>query len=141
MNPRTIIYLISRIRDEFHRRLNSELKEKGLGQLTTTHADILFALAMSKKVPMQEIARMIDRDKSTLTALVDKLEDLGYVERVKDGQDQRVVNLQLTRKAYGIRPVMLGISRSLLSGLYKGFTEPEKKELVRLLDKLYKNLK
>ncbi|MFB5649542.1 MarR family winged helix-turn-helix transcriptional regulator [Leptospira wolffii] len=141
MNPRTIIYLISRIRDEFHRRLNSELKEKGLGQLTTTHADILFALAMSKKVPMQEIARMIDRDKSTLTALVDKLEDLGYVERVKDGQDQRVVNLQLTRKAYGIRPVMLGISRSLLSGLYKGFNEPEKKELVRLLDKLYKNLK
>ncbi len=141
MNPRTIIYLISRIRDEFHRRLNSELKEKGLGQLTTTHADILFALAMSKKVPMQEIARMIDRDKSTLTALVDKLEDLGYVERVKDGQDQRVVILQLTRKAYSIRPIMLGISRSLLSGLYKGFTEPEKKDLVRLLDKLYKNLK
>lgn len=141
MNPRTIIYLISRIRDEFHRRLNSELKEKGLGQLTTTHADILFALAMSKKVPMQEIARMIDRDKSTLTALVDKLEDLGYVERVKDRQDQRVVNLQLTRKAYSIRPVMLGISRSLLSNLYKGFSEPEKKELVRLLDKLYKNLK
>ncbi|MCG6162270.1 MarR family winged helix-turn-helix transcriptional regulator, partial [Leptospira bandrabouensis] len=81
MSPRLIIYMISRIRDEFHRHLNLELKEKGLGPLTTTHADILFALVKKKKAQMQEIAKMINRDKSTLTALVDKLEALGFAER------------------------------------------------------------
>lgn len=48
MSPRLIIYIISRIRDEFHRHLNLELKEKGLSPLTTTHADILFALVKRK---------------------------------------------------------------------------------------------
>lgn len=28
MSPRMVIYLISRIRDEFHKHLNQELKEK-----------------------------------------------------------------------------------------------------------------
>ncbi|XDD51171.1 MarR family winged helix-turn-helix transcriptional regulator [Leptospira sp. WS92.C1] len=139
MTPRLIIYMISRIRDEFHRHLNSELKEKGLGALSTTHADILFALVKKKRAQMQEIAKMINRDKSTLTALVDKLENLGFVERIRDPGDQRIVHLGLTSKAFTIRPILLGISRSLVNNLYKGFTEEEKKELVRLLEKLYNN--
>ncbi|AXR59517.1 MarR family winged helix-turn-helix transcriptional regulator [Leptospira mayottensis] len=139
MSPRLIIYMISRIRDEFHRHLNLELKEKGLSPLTTTHADILFALVKKKKAQMQEIAKMINRDKSTLTALVDKLEVLGFVSRTKDSEDQRIVHLELTPKASSIRPVLLGISRSLVNNLYRGFTEDEKKELVRLLMKLYQN--
>ncbi|MBM9502443.1 MarR family transcriptional regulator [Leptospira sp. 201903071] len=139
MSPRLIIYMVSRIRDEFHRHLNLELKEKGLGALTTTHADILFALVKKKRAQMQEIAKMINRDKSTLTALVDKLETLGFVERTRDADDQRIVHLELTAKAYSVRPVLLGISRSLVNNLYKGFTEDEKKELARLLVKLYQN--
>ncbi|MDV6235694.1 MarR family transcriptional regulator [Leptospira ellisii] len=139
MSPRLIIYVVSRIRDEFHRHLNAELKEKGLGAISTTHADILFALIKKKRAQMQEIAKMINRDKSTLTALVDKLESLGFVERIRDPEDQRIVHLELTQKAYTVRPVLLGISRSLVNNLYKGFTETEKKELVRLLVKLYNN--
>lgn len=88
---------------------------------------------------MQEIAKMINRDKSTLTALVDKLEVLGFVSRTKDSEDQRIVHLELTPKASSARPVLLGISRSLVNNLYRGFTEDEKKELVRLLMKLYQN--
>lgn len=88
---------------------------------------------------MQDIAKMINRDKSTLTALVDKLEVLGLVVRTKDSEDQRIIHLELTPKADSVRPVLLGISRSLLGNLYRGFTESEKKELVRLLMKLYQN--
>ncbi|EMY77820.1 sugar-specific transcriptional regulator, TrmB family [Leptospira weilii serovar Ranarum str. ICFT] len=139
MNPRLIIYMISRIRDEFHKHLNLELKEKGFGSLTTTHADILFALVKKKKAQMQDIAKMINRDKSTLTALVDKLEALGLVARTKDSEDQRIIHLELTPQAHSVRPVLLGISRSLLNNLYRGFTENEKKELARLLLKLYQN--
>lgn len=139
MSPRMVIYLISRIRDEFHKNLNQELKEKNLSPLTTSHADILFALVKKNKAQMQDIAKMINRDKSTLTALVDKLEVLGLVARTKDSEDQRIIHLELTPKADSVRPVLLGISRSLLGNLYRGFTENEKKELVRLLMKLYQN--
>lgn len=139
MSPRMVIYLISRIRDEFHKHLNQELKEKNLSPLTTSHADILFALVKKNKAQMQDIAKMINRDKSTLTALEDKLEVLGLVARTKDSEDQRIIHLELTPKADSVRPVLLGISRSLLGNLYRGFTENEKKELVRLLMKLYQN--
>lgn len=139
MSPRMVIYLISGIRDEFHKHLNQELKEKNLSPLTTSHADILFALVKKNKAQMQDIAKMINRDKSTLTALVDKLEVLGLVARTKDSEDQRIIHLELTPKADSVRPVLLGISRSLLGNLYRGFTENEKKELVRLLMKLYQN--
>ena len=51
---------------------------------------------------MGNIAQAINRDKSTVTVLVNKLERLKYIEKRKDATDSRVTLIRLTPKGKGV---------------------------------------
>lgn len=136
MKPEQLLVLIARVRDKFNRYLLREFKEKGIEELSPSHGDILFVLASRKRATMRDLARHIDRDKSTLTSLVNKLEAGGYVVRTKDKNDSRITYIEATENARRIKTVMFSISRKLLRDTYKDFSDEEKRELIRLLDKL-----
>ena len=61
----------------------------------------------------EEIARLTHRSKSTVSALVTKLVDLGYVARERSAEDSRVINLRLTEKGRAFIPVSERISSEL----------------------------
>lgn len=86
---------------------------------------------------MAEIADKIDRDKSTVTALVDKLVRLGYVVKERDTEDTRVVYVKLTSKGNEMKLVFEAISTEILNVFYVGISEKE--ELIRILNKIYDN--
>ncbi len=88
---------------------------------------------------MAEIADKIGRDKSTITALVDKLVKLEYVAKEKDTKDTRVVYVTLTSKGEALKPVFEAISAKVLGVFYLHVSETEKKELTRILNKIYMN--
>ena len=88
---------------------------------------------------MRVLARMIDRDKSTVTALVDKLVALGYVEKSRDTTDQRITLVKLTEKGKALRPDLEDISGKLLAKVYKGISEGEKQILIEILTKIKNN--
>ena len=75
------IYYIARISDKAARLLTRELRERGHQGLAPSHGDIMVALFKHRRLSMKELARIIDRDKSTVTGLVDKLVRLGYLEK------------------------------------------------------------
>jgi DNA-binding MarR family transcriptional regulator len=95
-----------------------------------------FALIMGSG---EEIAERIDRDKSTVTALVDKLVRLGYVAKERDSEDTRVVYVTLTEKGDELRPIFEEISSHVIGVFYKDISENEKEELLRILNQLYNN--
>ena len=136
MKPEQLLVLIARVRDRFQRYLLREFKNKGIEELSPSHGDILFVLASRKKVTMRDLARHIDRDKSTLTSLVNKLESGGYVKRTKDKSDSRITYIEATADARRVKTAMFSISRKLLRETYKNFNETEKRQLITLLDKL-----
>ncbi len=84
MRTEHIISLISRIRDKANRLIVSELRVRNMPGLAPSHGDILILLFQSETVSMREIAEKIGRDKSTVTALIKKLIDIGYVEKRED---------------------------------------------------------
>lgn len=88
---------------------------------------------------MQALAQTIDRKKSTVTALVDKLVALGYAEKCKDGDDQRVTFVKLTDRGNALRPKLEEISRILLDTVYHGVSEGEKQILLEILTKVNNN--
>ncbi|CEI73254.1 MULTISPECIES: MarR family winged helix-turn-helix transcriptional regulator [Romboutsia] len=142
MKDKYIIYFISRTKANMIKFIENKLKENDLTDLIPTHGNILTALYESdKKLTMKEISKKIGKDKSTVTSLVNKLIDLGYVKKEKCTKDKRVTYISLTQKAKNIEDKFNFISSQVKETAYKDFTKEEKEEFLRLLRKLSSNFK
>ena len=135
-----IIFLIGRIQYKANRLLSREMKAHRIKGLAPSHGEILGYLMARGPLPMSEIGRTIDKDKSTITALVSKLIKRGYVERKSDPADCRISLIGLTRKGMALKPDFLLIAQKLRAQSYKGMTDEERETLVGLLTKLNSNL-
>lgn len=142
MNDKYIVYFISRTKANMIKFIENKLKENNLNDLVPTHGNILTALYESnKKLTMKEIAKKIGKDKSTVTSLVNKLINLGYLKKEQSTVDRRVTYISLTEKARDIEGKFNFISSQVKETAYKDFTDEEKKEFLRLLRKLSSNFK
>ena len=139
MNTKDVISLISKVREKVNRFIVSELSNHGIDGIVTSHGDIISALFKKPRLTMAEIAERIGRDKSTVTALVDKLVRLGYVAKERDTEDTRVFYVTLTHKGNELKPIFEAISSGILEVFYFGISEKEKEELTRILNKIYNN--
>jgi DNA-binding MarR family transcriptional regulator len=135
-----IIALISTVRDKANRIILRKLKERGIHDIAPAHGSILVALFRNDELPMGQIAKMIDRDKSTVTTLVNKLVKNGYLERRKDDSDSRVTLIRLTNKGKALEYDFFDISRELITMVYSGFSESEKENLMRFMGRVKNNL-
>lgn len=133
------INLISVIRKEVHHFLVDELKKIELEELSPSHGSILAALFKYDEATMKEIARLIGRDKSTVTVLVNKLIKLGYVGRKNNLKDGRYSLIYLTKKGKMIQNEFEKISLKLFQVAYKDITENDKKILNRILRMIFNN--
>ncbi len=132
--------LISRIRHGLHKYLKQELDRAGLPGLVPSHGLILGCLYNEDHMPMNRIAQLIGRRKSTLTVLADKLENRGYIQREASAEDSRVKRVSLTAKGEEARESFERISRNMHESLWQGFSEEEKRQLMRLLRRMSDNI-
>ena len=58
----------------------------------------IFMLSNSAIMPTSEIGRRLGISKPNVTPLLDKLVEKGYVDRVPDARDRRIVNIVVTEK-------------------------------------------
>ena len=84
------LFLISRLHEKGNRFIVDMLKKNGMQELVPSHGDILSVLYHNEKATMKDIADKIHRTKPTVTVLVDKLEKLDFVKRVKSSDDNRI---------------------------------------------------
>ncbi|AGK99440.1 MarR family winged helix-turn-helix transcriptional regulator [Clostridium pasteurianum] len=139
METKDIISLISKVRESANRFITNEMDNWGIKGLVPSHGDILVSLLKIEKLTMKELAEKIDKDKSTVTALVDKLIKQGYVEKTRDIEDNRVVFVTLTEKGKELKPMFNAISQELLSIVYKDISQNEKEDLLKTLTKIKNN--
>ena len=139
MKTTDAISLISKIKEKVNRFILSEMAGQGIQDLATSHGDIIYALYNNSRMTMAEISKKIGKDKSTVTALVDKLVRNGYVVKERDATDSRIIHVALTAKGEQLKPAFEDISQRLLDAFYADVTEAEKKELLRILMKIHGN--
>jgi len=128
-----IIALVSAVREKANRFITEQLTKRGITDITTHHGGIFVHLLRNGELSMGEIAQKIDRDKSTVTALVRRLVELGYVETSASPSDSRVTVVRLTQKGGSLENDFNEISKGLQEKVYQGFSDLEKEMLVRLL--------
>lgn len=134
------VALISRIRESANRLILDELAAAGMADLSPSHGDILAVLYSEKSMTMHQIALRIHRTKATTTVLVNKLEKLGLVQRVKSADDGRYTSVSLTEYGLSFKEIFDRISLKLNSAIYGSLTASEAETLETLLEKVRKNI-
>ena len=135
----SVLTLISKIHSDSADFLQKKMKAQGLPNMASSHGNILFRLAVAEKLTMTELARLVNRDKSTLTVLVRKLEREGFIVREVSTEDARVSYIKLSEKGREYAEKTVEMSHDLMETCYNGFSEEEKVSLFNLLTRISEN--
>ena len=120
-------------------RRSFDERVRSLG-LTAVQARLLLALL---KFPDNNQAFYADRlevEPITLTRIVDRMEEAGWIERVADPEDRRARRLHLTDKSRGIVSKVKNRVEGLVEDMAFGLSQTERLELMRLLGVVADNL-
>lgn len=103
----------------------------------------LFLINLYKNdgISQEQLSELLLIDKGTTAKAVKKLEDLGFIKRVKDTEDKRVNKLYLTDNALEIKDEIFGILTEWNTILTTNLTEEEILQASNLLNKLSNNIK
>ena len=88
----------------------------------------------------QEMVECIRVDKATLTKIIKKLNEFGYIEIVGDEKDRRIKHLYLTDKAIPAVRRIKEIHRSFCEALEAGLSPEELQRTEETLDRMMENL-
>jgi DNA-binding MarR family transcriptional regulator len=130
--------MVGKIRDAVNNLILSELDKHDVKGIAPSHGDILVSLYQKNGLSVRELSEKIHRTQPTVTVLIDKLQKLGYVERVKSWEDSRVTLIKLTEKGAQLESTFREISEKLNRVIYGGLTDTEKEQVEHLLEKILK---
>jgi DNA-binding MarR family transcriptional regulator len=133
------INLLSHIHSQSSDFLQKKLAEKGFENFASSHGNILFQLSRAENLRMNELSKIINRDKSTTTVLVRRLEKEGLVKSQPSSEDKRIRIVSLTEKGKHYNCVTGKISEELIEKFYSGFSEEEKNLFTSLLSRIAEN--
>lgn len=133
--------LLTEFRIDYGKCISKELKAAGLNDFETSYGMIIRALSYYKKMTMKELATDISRDKSTVTVLVRKLEEKGYVTRMDNPADQRSKFIVLTSKAENLYESLNHITTKVNELMWTGIEDAEGEQFMNTLDKILTNVK
>ncbi|MBK8970081.1 MAG: MarR family transcriptional regulator [Hahellaceae bacterium] len=139
MRTNGVVFLVAELRDRAYEHVTSELKRLGMTTLAPSHGAILITLYREKALSLKDLALHINKKKSSTTELVDKLIQLGYVEKTVSPDDLRVKQVRLTQKSLSHKADFKALSEQVNARLFKGFSEAEQQSLVALLAKSLAN--
>ena len=132
-------FLISQIHQLGSRIFARKLRQHGI-ELNPAQGRIMFVLWRNDGISITELARQTSLGKSTLTSMLDRLEQSGYVRRIPSPQDRRVILIERTEKDKAFQELYIQVSQEMQALFYDGFSEAEIQAfdqfLVRILDNL-----
>jgi DNA-binding MarR family transcriptional regulator len=120
------------------RRLFDE-RVRDLG-LTGPQARLLLALERQPNENQVFYAERLEVEPITLTRIVDRLEDAGWIERQNDPADRRARILHLTDKSRSIVSALRASVEALFDDMLGGFDDAERAVFASLLERIGANL-
>lgn len=140
MNRKYVIGNLGKVKTKFNFHINNELKNYNLKGMCTSHGSILTVLRIHERLTMKQISKMIGKDKSTVTALINKLMKMDYVKKNRCEIDNRVSYITLTKKGSSVEEIFSDISSTIAEQSFKGFSQEEIEILSSLLSKIEDNI-
>lgn len=128
----TITYLS----DLIEKILEETLDQYDFSDLTQQQLNYLKVMVKMKNPTLSELARKLDLTKPTVTVLVDKLAEKGYIKRVKSDEDRRVMHLHIDKKGAKINAMREIAHEKMAEKIRSGLNVTETEILTELLKKI-----
>lgn len=95
----------------------TKLYQRELDPVGLTYPQYIVMLILWEDAPcsVSTIGTRAELASNTLTPLLKRLESMGLVERLRDEQDERVVNVLLTREGKALRKKCVDIPKRLMA--------------------------
>ena len=117
----------------------AKLREKDV-PLTPEQFLLIDLLWNHGSMSQQRLADMMQKDKNSVTKLVDAIERKGFVVRQQNAHDRRSNTLVLTEKALTLRDGAKQKGISILDEMLTGISEEELRAFLMTLNKLNRNM-
>ena len=136
---RALIDSILNVRLGMKQFIQRKVRDHGI-DLTYEMLQVLTVLWRKGETNQQDIADNIQKNKASLTSLLDNLEKRGLVNRLEDPSDRRNKIISLTAPGLGYREELQPIFNEFYEALSKDISKAEIGEVATLLGRIYKNL-
>lgn len=133
-------FLVSKVKQIQGRVFERLLDENGISEFNGAQGRILFVLWETDDIPISVLSEKTGLAKTTLTSMLDRLEDLGHIRRAADPADRRAVRIRLTESAEALREKYERVSAQMNEIFYKGFNDDEILAFEESLGKVLENL-
>jgi len=132
-------FLISKIHRLSGRVFARMLRDHDI-EINPAQGRILFVLWREDGIPIRELARRTSLRKSTLTSMLDRLEQAGYIARDRSDADRRVILVRRTAKDRAAQAAYERVSKEMAELYYAGLAAKEIDSFERTLERILGNL-
>ncbi|MFN2271926.1 MAG: MarR family winged helix-turn-helix transcriptional regulator [Anaerolineae bacterium] len=135
-------FLIAKIHHLAGRIFAKKLQEHQI-EINPAQGRIMFVLWEKDGIAINELAKKTSLAKSTLTSMLDRLEEAGHVVREPSDEDRRKILIKRTDKDRAWQKTYVQVSKEMSELFYAGFSGDEidafEAYLSRVLDNLSAN--
>jgi DNA-binding MarR family transcriptional regulator len=128
--PDCTIFLLAKAYQKAHGRFKDVLKPYGLTNLQHL---VLEGLWYEAGQTAAELGKLLVMDKATLSGVLDRMAEAGWIEKRPDPDDRRVVRLFTTSKAEKQKAELIALRQKANEELLAGFSLEEQVLLKRML--------
>lgn len=127
--------------------LNSRIKKCFIDRLqqnginvTPEQYLVLDILWEKQSLSQQNIADIIQKDKNSITKIIDSLEKKNLVNRVVDQKDRRINKIELTQEGLALEKITTEVAIKFMNDTVKDIDNQDLDKLVEVMRKLKDNL-
>ena len=128
--PECMIFLLSKAYQKGHALVKKRLQPFGL---TNIQYVILEALWLADGLTAVELGTILAIDKATLSGVLERMNEGGWIEKRDDDRDRRAIRVFLMEKSKKMKAALQAERQAANDELLAGFTVEEKVLLRRLL--------
>lgn len=133
-------FLINKVNFLSGRIFNKLMKEHKNLDINHAQGKILFVISIYKELSINDLCTELSLSKSTLTSMLDRLEDKGYILKRSSEKDKRITLISNTKKADESIVIFNDVITKMNAKFYDGFEEEDIKRFENYLEKIYFNL-
>ena len=116
-----------------------KLQENGIN-ITPEQFLVLDILWDKQPMSQQNIADLIQKDKNSVTKIIDSLEKKNLVKRIVDKNDRRINQIELTEEAIALEKITTKVAVDFMNDAVKGIDSQDLDSFVNVMRQLKNNL-
>ena len=116
-----------------------KLQENGIN-ITPEQYLVLDILWEKQSLSQQNIADIIQKDKNSVTKIIDSLEKKNRVKRVVDKHDRRINKIELTDEAVALEKTTTDVAIKFMNDVVEGIDKQELDNFVKVMLQMKENL-